>query len=58
MDLQADRDPPSLSARASALELGRLTGARGFRGSATPDVETYYAATRGRHTLLKPSRSC
>ena len=44
---------PLYHARASALELGRLTGAPVVMGSATPDVETYYAATSGRHTLLE-----
>ncbi|MBC8280485.1 MAG: primosomal protein N' [Chloroflexi bacterium] len=44
---------PLYHARASALELGRLTGSPVVMGSATPDVETYYAATRGRHTLLE-----
>ncbi|NQW22790.1 MAG: primosomal protein N' [SAR202 cluster bacterium] len=44
---------PLYHARAAALELGRLSGAPVLMGSATPDVETYYAATRGRHTLLE-----
>ena len=44
---------PLYHARASALELGRLTGSPVLMGSATPDVETYYAASRGRHTLLE-----
>jgi len=44
---------PLYHARATALELGRLTGSPVLMGSATPDVETYYAATRGRHTLLE-----
>ena len=44
---------PLYHARASALELGRLIGSPVLMGSATPDVETYYAATRGHHTLLE-----
>ncbi|MCH7736976.1 MAG: primosomal protein N' [Chloroflexi bacterium] len=44
---------PLYHARASALQLGRLTGSPVLMGSATPDVETYYAATRGWHTLLE-----
>ena len=44
---------PLYHARTAALELGRLTGSPVLMGSATPDVETYYAATRGRHTLLE-----
>ncbi|MBT99258.1 MAG: primosomal protein N' [Dehalococcoidia bacterium] len=44
---------PLYHARASALELGRLTGSPVVMGSATPDVETYFAATRGSHTLLE-----
>ena len=44
---------PLYHARTSALQLGRLTGSPVVMGSATPDVETYYAATRGWHTLLE-----
>jgi len=44
---------PLYHARASALQLGRLTESPVLMGSATPDVETYYAATRGWHTLLE-----
>ena len=44
---------PLYHARASALQLGRLTSSPVVMGSATPDVETYYAATRGWHTLLE-----
>jgi len=44
---------PLYHARASALRLGRLTGSPVILGSATPDVETYHAATRGWHTLLE-----
>ena len=48
---------PLYHARASALQLGRITGAPVLMGSATPDVETYYAATQGWHTLLElPAR--
>ncbi len=44
---------PLYHARATALEWGRLSGAPVVMGSATPDVETYHAATRGLHTLLE-----
>ena len=44
---------PLYHARSAALELGRISGAPVLMGSATPDVETYYAASRGRHTLLE-----
>ena len=44
---------PLYHARASALELGRLTGSPVVMGSATPDVETYHAALQGRHILLE-----
>ena len=44
---------PLYHARASALQLGRITGSPVLMGSATPDVETYHAATRGWHTLLE-----
>jgi len=44
---------PLYHARATALEMGRIYGAPVLMGSATPDVETYYAAARGRHTLLE-----
>jgi primosomal protein N' (replication factor Y) len=44
---------PLYHARSAALELGRIAGFPVVMGSATPDVETYYAATRGRHTLLE-----
>ena len=48
---------PLYHARASALQLGRITGSPVLLGSATPDVETYHAATRGWHTLLElPAR--
>ena len=45
--------PPLYHARTVALELARLTGAVVVMGSATPDVETYYQAQRGRHQLLE-----
>ena len=44
---------PFYHARSVALELARLTGAAVVMGSATPDVETYYQASRGRHRLLE-----
>jgi primosomal protein N' (replication factor Y) (superfamily II helicase) len=44
---------PLYHARRAALELARLTGAVVLMGSATPDVETYYHARRGRHSLLE-----
>jgi primosomal protein N' (replication factor Y) len=44
---------PLYHARASALQLGRITGSPVLMGSATPDVETYHAATQGWHTLLE-----
>ncbi len=37
---------PHYHAREAALELARLTGAVVILGSATPDLETYYRATR------------
>jgi hypothetical protein len=43
---------PRYHARTAALELGRLTGAPVILGSATPALETYYAARRGEITLL------
>ena len=43
-------------ARTAAIELSRLTGAPVVMGSATPDVETYYQATIGRHRLLELPR--
>ncbi|MFQ6027815.1 MAG: primosomal protein N' [Dehalococcoidia bacterium] len=44
---------PLYHTRTVALELSRRTGAVVVLGSATPDVETYYRATRGRHRLLE-----
>ena len=38
---------PRYDARTAALELARLTAAVVVRGSATPDVETYYQASTG-----------
>ncbi len=45
-------DTPHYHARDTALELARQVGAAAILGSATPDVETYYRATRGELTLL------
>ena len=47
---------PLYHARTVALELSRLTGAPVVLGSATPDVETYYRAQRGRYRLLELTR--
>ncbi len=47
---------PLYHARTVAFELGRLTGAAIVLGSATPDVESYYRATRGRHRLIELPR--
>ena len=47
---------PLYHARTVALELSRLTGAPVVLGSATPDVETYYQAQRGRFRLLELTR--
>ena len=44
---------PFYHARTAALELARLTGAGVILGSATPDVESYYHARRGRYRLLE-----
>ena len=44
---------PFYHARTAALELARLTGAGVILGSATPDVESYYHAQRGRYRLLE-----
>ena len=44
--------PPRYHARATAMTLGRMTGATVVLGSATPDVATYFAAGRGRLGLL------
>ena len=44
--------PPHYHARDTALALARRCGAVVVMGSATPDVETYFQAQRGRHRLL------
>lgn len=44
---------PLYHARTVAFELARLTGAAVVLGSATPDVETYYRASRGAHRLIE-----
>ena len=49
---QADKSP-RYHARDVALKLGELTGAVVVLGSATPDVETYYRASRGDYHLLE-----
>ena len=43
---------PRYQARAVALRLGQLTGATVILGSATPALETFYAAQRGQLQLL------
>ncbi|MDE2787413.1 MAG: primosomal protein N' [Chloroflexota bacterium] len=48
-----DEHPPNYHARDTALALARRSGAVVVMGSATPDVSTYYEATRGRHHLLR-----
>ena len=47
-----EEPPPLYHARTAALELARTTGAVVVLGSATPSVESYYHATRGRVRLL------
>ena len=49
---QADL-PPFYHARTVALELARRAGAGIILGSATPDVESYHHAQRGRYRLLE-----
>ena len=44
---------PLYHTRTAALELSRLTGAPVVLGSATPDVESYRHARRGRYRLLE-----
>ena len=44
---------PLYHARTTSLKLSQLTGAVVVLGSATPDVETFYRAQRGRHRLLE-----
>ncbi len=48
--------PPRYHARAAALHLARLTGAIVILGSATPALETYYAAQLGQLQLLELPR--
>lgn len=48
-----DDSPPLYHARTAAMELARRTGAVVVLGSATPSVETYYHARRGRVRLLE-----
>ena len=48
-----EEHPPLYHARDAALALARRSGAVVVMGSATPDVSTYYEATRGRHHLLR-----
>lgn len=43
---------PRYHARPVAVELGRLCDAKVILGSATPSLETYYAAKRGEHITL------
>lgn len=46
-------DPaPRYHARESALILSNLTGCKVLFGSATPSIETYYQATRGKYGLV------
>ena len=47
-----EESPPLYHARTTALELARRTGAVVVLGSATPSVESYYHASRGRVRLL------
>jgi len=49
-------EAPRYHAREVALELARRAGAVVILGDATPDVETYYRATRGEFTLLELPR--
>ncbi len=52
-----EESAPLYHARAAALELARRTGAVVVLGSATPSVESYYHASRGRLRLLElPNR--
>ena len=51
-----EETPPLYHARAAALELARRTGAVVVLGSATPSVESYYHASRGRVRLLSLPR--
>ena len=47
-----EESPPLYHARTAALELARRAGAVVVLGSATPSVESYYQASRGRLRLL------
>ena len=52
-----EETPPLYHARTAALELARHTGAVVVLGSATPSVESYYHASRGRLRRLElPNR--
>ena len=52
-----EESAPLYHARAAALELARRSGAVVVLGSATPSVESYYHASRGRLRLLElPNR--
>lgn len=46
-------ETPHYHARETAIELARRVGATVILGSATPDLETYYRATRGEFKLLE-----
>lgn len=48
--------PPRYQARDAALHLARLTGATLILGSATPSLESYYAAQQGTLRLLELPR--
>ena len=48
-----EESPPLYHARTAALELARRTGVVVVLGSATPSVESYYHASRGRLRLLE-----
>jgi primosomal protein N' (replication factor Y) len=45
--------PPYYHARATAIQLMRITRGTVLLGSATPDVKTYFRAENGEYTLLK-----
>jgi primosomal protein N' (replication factor Y) len=51
-----EESAPLYHARSAALELARRTGAVVVLGSATPSVESYYHASRGRLRLLELPR--
>ena len=51
-----EESPPLYHARAAALEYARRTGAVVVLGSATPSVESFYHASRGRLRLLSLPR--